>query len=885
MSIPVALSSSAEKAATAACFHCGLPVPAGTDFTVNIDGVRQPMCCRGCEAVARAIVDGGLGNYYKFRTAQAPTAREIVPEFLRQTAIYDHPEVQKSFVRVEGEHVREAALILEGITCAACVWLNERHLARLPGVLAVHINYATQRARVQWDERRIHLSDILQAVSRIGYLAHPFDPGRHQQRLEHERKQLLRRLGVAGVMTMQVMILAEALYVGDWVETEAHYRVFFHWVSLLLTLPVLLYSAQPFFASAWRDLTHAQAGMDVPVSFGILTAFVASVWVTITGEGAVYYDSVTMFVFFLLTGRYFEAAARKRATEASEALVLATPASATRIIEVANPSPSSPSVPAGVRQHAAHPFDGADVHWTSATTPSHLPEGEGSEPRESIYMTETVAAAELRPGDRVRIRPGEHIPADGIVLEGQSSVNESLLTGESLPVVKAPGQRLIGGTINIEGPLVARVEKTGPDTVLSSILRLLDRASAEKPRMAQLADRVAGGFVVAVLLLAGLVALYWWQQDSPLWLTATIAVLVITCPCALSLATPAAITAATGQLTRLGLLVTRGHALETLAHATHFIFDKTGTLTRGRLRLLETRALSQLTGAECLRRAGALEHHSEHPIARALIEAAGPAVGTATEAINTPGAGLRGVIDGRILFLGTPAYVEEQTGRAANPGMLQELRRRGDTVVLLAGREALHAAFVLTDELRPGARELIDELKRQGKSVMLLTGDHEMAARRVADSLGIDDLAWDLRPSDKLERVTAMQQQGAVVAMVGDGVNDAPVLAAAQVSIAMGGGTAVAAASADMILLSQKLPHLADGLSVARRTLAIIRQNLVWAVVYNLLAIPAAAAGYVTPWMAALGMSASSLLVVANALRLTRQSPRELTVPVAAVPG
>ena len=400
--------------------------------------------------------------------------------------------------------------------------------------------------------------------------------------------------------------------------------------------------------------------------------------------------------------------------------------------------------------------------------------------------------------------------------------------------------------------------------------------------MAQLADRVASGFVVAVLLLAGLVALYWWQHDSPLWLPATIAVLVITCPCALSLATPAAITAATGQLTRLGLLVTRGHALETLARATHFIFDKTGTLTRGRLRLLETRTLSQLTGAECLRRAGALERHSEHPIARALIEAAEPGGPEATEAVNTPGAGMRGVIDGRIFFLGTPAYIQEQTGRAADPGMLQELRRRGDTVVLLAGREALHAAFVLSDELRPGARELIAELKRQGKSVMLLTGDHEMAARRVADGLGIEDLAWDLRPGDKLERVRALQRQGAVVAMVGDGVNDAPVLAAAQVSIAMGGGTAVAAASADMILLSQKLLHLADGQTVARRTLAVIRQNLVWAVVYNLLAIPAAAAGYVTPWMAALGMSASSLLVVANALRLTRQSSRELPVPVAA---
>ncbi len=889
MSTPIATVST--ESAPADCFHCGLPVPKHSDFAVDIDGERRPMCCRGCEAVARAIIDGGLGNYYRFRTAQAPTAREIVPEFLRQTAIYDHPEVQKSFVRVEDEHVREAALILEGITCAACVWLNERHLARLPGVLAVHINYATQRARVTWDDRRIHLSDILQAVSRIGYLAHPFDPGRHQQRLEHERKQLLRRLGVAGVMTMQVMILAEALYVGDWVETEAQYRVFFHWVSLLLTLPVLLYSALPFFASAWRDLTHAQAGMDVPVSFGILTAFVASVWVTITGQGAVYYDSVTMFVFFLLSGRYFEAAARKRATEASEALVQAVPATATRIIKVANPSPSSPS-PTGIeiltdfpspsgRGQRVREFNSPSSSLPPTPTPS--PEGRGgraeradarpgslwSEPRESLYMTETVAAAELRPGDRVRIRPGEHIPADGIVLEGRSSVNESLLTGESLPVVKAPGQRLVGGAINIESPLLARVEKTGPDTVLSSILRLLDRAVAEKPRMAQLADRVAGGFVVAVLLLAGLVALYWWQQDSPLWLPATIAVLVITCPCALSLATPAAITAATGQLTRLGLLVTRGHALETLARATHFIFDKTGTLTRGRLRLLETRTLSQLTGAECLRRAGALEHHSEHPIARALIEAAEPGGPGATEAVNTPGAGMRGVVDGQIFFLGTPAYVEEQTGRAADPGMLQELRRRGDTVVLLAGREALHAAFVLSDELRPGARELIDELKRQGKSVMLLTGDHEMAARRVADSLGIDDLAWDLRPSDKLERVRALQKQGAVVAMVGDGVNDAPVLAAAQVSIAMGGGTAVAAASADMILLSQKLPHLADGLSVARRTLAVIRQNLAWAVIYNLLAIPAAAAGYVTPWMAALGMSASSLLVVANALRLT----------------
>ena len=816
--------ATAESAAVA-CFHCGLPVPAGADFAVEIDGARQPMCCRGCQAVAQAIVDGGLADYYKFRTAQAPTAREIVPEFLRQTTVYDLPDVQRSFVRAEDEHVREAALILEGITCAACVWLNERHLARLPGVLAVHINYATHRARVRWDERRIHLSDILQAVSRIGYLAHPFDPGRQQQRLEHERKQLLRRLGVAGVMTMQVMILAEALYFGGWIAEEMQYRHFFHWTSLLLTLPVLLYSAQPFFAAAWRDLRHRQAGMDVPVSLGILTAFVASLWVTVTGQGVVYYDSVAMFVFFLLGARYLETAARKRAAEASEALVQAAPATATRLVT------------------------------------------QGTE-----TIDETVAVAELAPGDRVRIRPGEPVPADAVVLEGRSSVDESLLTGESLPVPKAAGQTLVGGSLNIESPLTARVEKTGPDTILSAILRLMDRAGAEKPRVAQLADRVAGWFVIAVLGVAGLTALYWWRQDPSLWLPATIAVLVVTCPCALSLATPAAITAATGRLTQLGLLVTRGHALETLARTTHFIFDKTGTLTLGQLQLRETRTFSGFAAAECLALAGALERHSEHPIARALLAATAGAPPAATGVVNTPGAGIRGTVRGAEYFLGTPAYVREHAGVTLAPAMLAELRQHGDTAVLLAGRDGLHAAFLLSDELRPGAGELITELKRRGLRVWLLTGDHEKAARRVAAALGIDEIAWDLKPADKLERIKTLQRQGAMVAMVGDGVNDAPVLAAAQVSIAMGGGAAVAAASADMILLSPRLGGLADGLTVAHRTVSIIRENLVWALGYNLLAIPAAAAGYVTPWMAALGMSASSLLVVANALRLARRS-------------
>ncbi|TAM47546.1 MAG: cadmium-translocating P-type ATPase [Gammaproteobacteria bacterium] len=809
--------------APATCFHCGLPVPTGAGFGVTVDGVRQPMCCRGCEAVAQAIVDGGLADYYRHRTAAAPTGRELVPAFLREAAVYDHPAVQKSFVRAEGEHVREAALILEGITCAACVWLNERHLASLPGVVSVHVNYATHRMRVRWDERQLKLSDILAAVTRIGYLAHPYDPGRSQQLLEQERKTMLRRLGLAGVMAAQVMVLAEALYLGSDTGAESEFAGFFYWVSLLLTLPVLAYSATPFFKGAWNDLKHFRAGMDVPVVLGILGAFVASLWTTVTHEGTVYYDSVTMFVFFLLGGRYFELRARTRAAEAAESLVRAVPATATRLIA-----------------------DGGE---------------------------ETVAVAELAPGDTVLVRPGETIPADGTVIAGRSSVDESLLTGESLPVNKQSGVHVVGGSINVESPLTVRLAQVGADTVLAAILRLLDRAQTEKPHLALLADRAAAWFTGAVLIVAALTALYWWWHNPVLWLPITVAVLVITCPCALSLATPTALTAATGALTRAGLLVTRGHALETLARATHFVFDKTGTLTEGKLRLLETRTLAGLSADECLRLAGALERHSEHPVARALRAAVmGPLPGAA-EVRNIPGAGLQGVIDGEVYYIGTPAFVRERAHGAVDEKLLASLRAAGGTVVVLANRKGPLAAFVLGDTLRPEARALVDTLKARGRHVLLLTGDHEQAARRVGKELGIDDIAWELSPADKLARVSALQERGAVVAMVGDGVNDAPVLARASVSIAIGGAADVAAASADMILLAPRLDALRTGLDAAGRTLSVVRQNLAWAVAYNFIAVPAAVLGYVTPWLAALGMSLSSLLVVANSLRLLK-APR-----------
>ncbi len=806
--------------ALAPCFHCGLPVPAGARFSVTLDGATHLLCCGGCEAVARAIVNAGLADYYRFRTAAAPTGKDLVPPALRELEAYDHPAVQRAFVRADGER-REATLILEGIACAACVWLNEQHLRRLPGVHAVQVNYATRRAQVTWDGARIRLSDILKAVRAIGYRAHPYDPARSRQLWTAERRALLRRLGVAGILGAQVMTLSEALYVGSWSGSDPALAQFFQWVSLLLTLPVLGYSAQPFFRAAWNDLRHARAGMDVSVVLGIGAAFIASLWTTITGSGTAYYDAVTMFVFLLLGGRYFELMARARALAAAESLVRAAPAVATR-----------------VTAHGA---------------------------------TEQVAAAELQTGDTVLVRPGENIPADGAILEGQSSVNEALLTGESLPIRKAPGDKVIGGSINVESSLTLRVGRTGPDSILSGVLRLLDRAQAEKPRLAQLADRAAAGFVLAVLVITVAVGLYWWQHDAARALPIVIAVLVVTCPCALGLATPTALTAATGALSRLGLLVTRGHALETLARATHFVFDKTGTLTRGELRVSRLRPLADVDIAYCLEVAAALEARSEHPIARAIMAAARSGTTQAVEVVNAPGEGLRGAVDGETFYLGTTEFVAQRTSRQVDAATLADMRGGGGgTVVVLATPERLLAAFVLEDTLRPGAAELVAELNRRGKRVVLLTGDHAEAAHHVADALGIEEVHAGLKPADKLAHVQRLQAAGAVVAMVGDGVNDAPVLAAAQVSIAIGGGAYVSAASADMILLSPDLRRLAQALRIARRTLVVIRENLAWAAVYNVLAVPVAAAGLVTPWMAAIGMSFSSLLVVANALRLTR---------------
>ncbi|MEI6413063.1 MAG: heavy metal translocating P-type ATPase [Pseudomonadota bacterium] len=804
-----------------ACFHCGLAVPSGDRYRALVLGESREMCCAGCQAVAEAIVAGGLDDFYRQRTEPGQRPQDEILNTLKSLAIYDNPAIQRSFVSGSGD-VREAVLILEGITCAACLWLNERHVNALAGVVEFRINYTNHRARVRWDNRRLLLSEIFQAIAAIGYRAHPFDPHRQEGLYLRERSLALRRLGVAGFGMMQVMMLAVAWYGGTG-DLDPAMETFLRWVSLVLTLPVLTYSAYPFFWGAWRDLRRGQAGMDVPVALGLSSAFLASLWFTILGGGEVYYDSVTMFTFLLLTGRFLELAARHKAAERIDALARLIPAMTLRIGETAD---------------------------------------------------EWVPVGELVPGDRVRVRPGETLPADGVVLEGLSTVDEALLTGESLPRLRQPGDALVGGTVNRESPLVMRVDRVGEETLLSAIVRLLDRAQSEKPRITQLADRVAGRFVGALLGVAVGVALWWYGHEPARAFEVTLAVLIISCPCALSLATPAALAAATGTLARLGLLTTRSHALETLTQVTQVVFDKTGTLTLGALRLLAIAPEPGVDPARALALAAALEQGSEHPVARAIVTAAAAAgeveIRTSGLVENTPGAGIQGLIDGHRYRLGTPAYV-----RAFLPEGVTLPPDPQSTHALLVGPEGLLASFTFRDPVRPGAAASLQALRQQGLRVSLLSGDNPGSVAQVAAALGISpaDAHAGLTPADKLSWLKARQHTGERLVMVGDGVNDAPVLAAADVSVAMGGGAALAQASADMVLLSERLQPLTAGIIMARRTFRIIRENLWWALGYNLIGIPLAATGRITPWLAAVGMSLSSLVVVLNALRLTRWSP------------
>lgn len=815
------------------CYHCGLSIAPPVQFTVATQGGIEPVCCPGCKAVVETINASGLQNYYRFRenieSVQQNVGRFGERNQTQQNGIdfasaefsyLDQPDFIERWTNSTHEGERRCELLIDGMHCAACVWLLEQRLQHLPGVKQVYIDFDGARGSVEWNPAQLQLSEICAAIATIGYKPEPYRRDRDEQLRQQEQRTMLRRLGVAGIGMMQVSMLALGLYAGAIDGIEPLYRDFLRWVSLLVSVPVLFYAGLPFLSGAWRSVRALKPGMDVPIALALILAFVASVAATVQQNGDVYFDSITMFIFLLLGARYLEMRARHFRHSVGSDLLNLLP-------------------------NAAIKLDDSEKQIT-------------------------VPIEQLHIGDRVLVRSGETIPADGKLLDAYAQINESAVSGEYLPVSKRRGDALIAGTLNGATALTFEISGIGTQLRIAAIQRLTRQAQQWKPRLAQIADRIASIFTLGVIALAALTYLIWSWAPWP-WLDAqralwvTLSVLVVSCPCALSLATPMAITTATNALRRAGILVTRAEVWEQLDTITDVVFDKTGTLSEGRVSIAEIVACGNRSADICRDIAEALETGSSHPIAQAFAtRAATPAL----DREETVGAGVEGSIAGRRYRLGKVEYAAQLFTELS--AVLDIRKTRRGHWILLADSDGPLCWFRLQDQLRDDAAATVQALQQRGLRVHLLSGDNSDSAVELGQQLRIDRVESGASPERKLQYLTALQDNDRHVLMVGDGINDIPVLAAADISVAMSGASQLAKTNADCILLTSQLNRLTTLFDGAKKTRAIVRENLIWALLYNVIAIPLAAAGWIAPWLAAIGMSASSLLVTANALRLSR---------------
>lgn len=805
------------------CYHCGLPVPAPGQFVDVEKQQNREFCCAGCLAVASFIESGGLNRYYALRDAPGnkPRQSETI-----QYQVYDNPTLQKTWV-IQKEEKAGGELLIEGINCSACIWLIESWLGQLQGVHSAEVNYSTHKLSISWDPELIQPSRILKEIHNIGYIARPYSREARHGSLNQQRSSLLKRFGVAAALGMQIMILSVALYAGDWFGIEPGFEQFLRKTNLLLTIPLILFSAKPFFDGALRSLRTLSAGMDLSVSLGISLAFIGSVIATVAGHGEVYFDSIAMFVFFLLGARLVELNSRIKSDRMTDPLADVVPAIASRK-EVGVSGGSYKSVP----------------------------------------------VAELQVGDVVAVKPGEVLPADGIVIEGDSSFEESLLTGEPEPIHRSVGSKVLAGSINVEQAITLRVTTTPDDTVISSILRLADRASSGKPGITVFADQVAKWFVLGIIILATTVALVGLMQGNNNWLPITIAVLVVTCPCALSLATPLALAAGANGLIKRGVYITSGHALETLNKIDHCMMDKTGTLTLGELQLEDVRLLRDTPRDKALGMAAALEQNSPHPMALSLVaEAQGLSWPTAEKVSYLAGKGISGEIDGKSVCIGSLEFVQQWLERVSaaevSSALSEEIESYAHPAIVLCDSDGPIALFIFLDMLRSGAAAWITYLQQAGITTSLVSGDRIEPVRFVADSLGITETHAKCKPEDKLRILDRLIDSGKIVAVVGDGINDTPAMGKAHLAVVLARTVNLLSARADIVITSENLNALLSAKKKAEKTYRIIQQNITWALVYNVCAIPAALMGWVPPWLAGIGMSLSSVIVVFNASRLT----------------
>lgn len=785
------------------CYHCGLPAETHDNFRATVLDEERVMCCPGCKAVAETIVANGLEDYYRFRTAPAEQGDQALDDTLAKLAIYDEPALQEEFVHDQGE-LKEIQLTVEGITCAACGWLIEKQLSRVEGISQVAVNVAERRALVAWNDNSVNLSGVLKALNKIGYPSLPFQPDQHESLYKKEQKTYLKKLGLAGLMTMQVMMLMAGMYFDLFGAIENETKQFFHWIAAVLTTPVVLYSGSVFYVGASKALSARTVNMDVPVTIAIFGTYVAGIKSVLSESGDVYFESICMFVFLLLLSRYLEHRSRHKAAQISANMMQHMPVTATLVSDNG--------------------------------------------------ILNQCLAKQLQTGQTVLVKAGEIIPVDGQVIDGTSAVDESMLTGEFKPVSKSRGDAVYGGTVSQTGALTIEVTQTLKNALVSQIIRLQSSAMATKPKVAATADTFSRYFVMAVLGLSALTFGFWSFQGSSDAFWITISVLVATCPCALGLATPSALTCAIAKLNRGGVLLKRADALEQLTAIDTIALDKTGTLTQGKFSVTKAWYADGTDSALLYDIVCTLEARSEHPIASAFTSQ--NALPQLLDFKVVPGKGVEGSIGQEKYRLGSKHFAGAKA------------EQHWGNVYLCNEQNQCLAVFEVTDNIKDGIAQVLKSL--DAYTLCLISGDTQQHVSSVANTLNIDTLFAEQTPEDKYKTVKALQAKGHNVMMLGDGINDAPVLASADVSVAVGNATDVAKNAADVILLSNELDNVPELLETARATKLKIKQNIAWAIGYNVLILPFAVSGMLTPWLAVIGMSLSSIIVVSNSTRLLK---------------
>lgn len=776
-------------------------------------------CCPACKAVAETIEQLQLGDYYRQRD-EKPQQPASVARYDSENPFsdFDITENTELFIKNDSGDYCEAQLFIPDIHCASCCWLIEQHLSRLPGVQNTHAQLNSHKLTIRWQKNHMKPSAIFAALASIGYRAQPWQATQQQEYTQRHQQQLLRRLGVAGLLAMQIHMIAMGQYFG----ADAITQQWLNGVALLLSLPLWFYCAEPFLTSAWRNLktfwqgwrsqskTLLSVGMDMPVAIAIVAAAIASTIAVIRQTSDLYFDSIAMFVFLLLGARYLEAQARNRL--------------------------------------AAHAQEPQLLHSCTRM--------------EKNGIQERIAISSLHHGDEILAETGK-IPVDGEIMSGFATVDQSSLTGEFMPIQLSVGDRVIAGTVILQGQLLIRATAWGKDSQIAILHQRMEQALQHK-QTRRIYEKVSQWFTPLVLLVACCSALFWWWRDASVALPAFLAVLVASCPCALSLAIPSALTAATLRLRQQGILITANHVLHTLPDIPAFAFDKTGTLTQGRMKITATRIFSDTAADDCLAIASALEQHSTHPIASAFSSAIPPV--DAKNILQTTHCGIEGDVDGKNYRLGKLHWCLDKKS-------IDTYTETTDASIALSSENQLLAIFTLGDQLRDDAQHCIQLLQQQNIHCAIISGDSSGSVDIIGTMLGIPDVHKNCSPTDKVSQIDTLRQQYGAVAMVGDGINDGPVLAHADVSIALAEASQTAQLAADVILLNNRLADLLILKHMADRTHRITQQNLAWAALYNLSILPLAAAGLLPPVIAALGMAASSLLVTLNSLRLFIHTP------------